>query len=351
MVQRRLQRVRPFCLAVIAFLGIGTLVGCTSVGATSATNTSVRVAYMANLTHAPAILAVDQDYLSKALGDRTKLDSKVFSAGPEIIQALFSGAVDLAFVGPSPTISGFTQSHGQALRIIAGTTSGGAALIVKSGINTPQDLKGKHLATPQLGNTQDVALRAWLKQQNLSADAQGGGDVSITPQENSQTLETFRQGQIDGAWVPEPWASRLVLNGGGHMLVDESSLWPDGKFVTTQLIVRTEFLKDHPDLVRKFLNGYLQAMNAINADPATSQQVVNGALAKLTGKPLSDKVIQTAWPRLSFTVDPVASSLMKSARDAESAGFVEKVNLKGIYDLDLLNAALKAQGKPAVEDK
>ena len=172
-----------------------------------------------------------------------------------MIEALFSGAIDASFIGPNPAINGFAKSDGEALRIVSGTTSGGASLVVREGITTAADLKGTTLATPSLGNTQDVALRAWLKDQGLSADTEGGGDVSIQPQENADTLTTFIDGTIDGAWVPEPWATRLILEGKGHTLVDEKTLWDGGQFVTTHLIVSTKYLDEHPDLVEGLLVG------------------------------------------------------------------------------------------------
>ena len=146
---------------------------------------------------------------------------------------------------------------GEAIRIVSGATSGGAYLVVKPEITSAAQLKGKTLATPQLGNTQDVALRAWLKSQGLSSDPQGGGDVAILPQANAQTLDTFKSGDIDGAWVPEPWATRLVQEGGGKVLVDERDLWPDGQYVTTHLVVTRSSCEAHPDVVKALLVGVL----------------------------------------------------------------------------------------------
>src|SRR4051812_3564106 len=171
--------------------------------------TTVRLGYFPNVTHATALVGVESGIFKTALGPNT-LETKTFNAGPAAIEALFSGALDATYVGPNPAINAHVQSGGEAIRIISGATSGGALLVVKSSINTPADLKGKKIASPQRGGTQDVALRFWLKDNNLKADLEGGGDVSIVPQENAQTLETFRSNQIDGAWVPEPWATRLV---------------------------------------------------------------------------------------------------------------------------------------------
>ena len=310
--------------------------------------TTVRLGYFPNVTHATAIVGVESGIFKTALGANS-LDLKTFNAGPAAVEALFSGALDATYIGPNPAINAHVQSGGEAIRIISGATSGGALLIVKPSIAGPADLKGKKLATPQRGGTQDVALRAWLKANNVKADLEGGGDVSILPQENAQTLETFRAGQIDGAWVPEPWATRLIQEGGGKVLVDERTLWPDGKFVTTHLVVRTKFLRDHPDAVRRLVEGQVQANELVNLNTAEAQRLTNKGIASVTGKGLSEAVLQASWRNLEFTNDPIASSLTTSADHAHSVGLLEKVNLKGIYDLSLLNQVLKTANQPEVK--
>jgi NitT/TauT family transport system substrate-binding protein len=310
--------------------------------------TTVRLGYFPNVTHATAIVGVESGIFKSALGANT-LETKTFNAGPAAVEALFSGALDATYIGPNPTINAHVQSGGEAVRIISGATSGGALLVVKPSINGPADLKGKKIASPQRGGTQDVALRYWLKSNNLKADLEGGGDVSIVPQENAQTLETFRSNQIDGAWVPEPWATRLVQEGGGKVLLDERTLWPEGKFVTTQLIVRTKFLKEHPDAVHKLVEGQVQANELVNANPAEAQRLVNQGITNLTGKGMADAVLQASWKNLEFTNDPIASSLTVSADHATAVGLLEKVNLKGIYDLSVLNSVLKTANQPEVK--
>lgn len=309
--------------------------------------TTVRLGYLPNLTHATAIVGVEQGIFRKALGD-DELELSSFNAGPVAVQALFSGALDAAYIGPNPTINAWAKSHGRAVRIVSGATSGGAALVVKPAINGAADLRGKRLASPQLGGTQDVALRHWLLQAGLRTDPQGGGDVSVLPQDNPQTLETFRGGQIDGAWVPEPWATRLVEEGGGKILVDERTLWPEGRFVTTQLVVRTEFLRRHPGAVRKLVAGQVRADEFVNAHPAEAQRLVNQGITRLTGKGLPEGVVRGAWARMQFTNDPVASSLVQSARHAEAVGLLDRVDLEGIYDLSMLNQVLRGAGQPEV---
>jgi NitT/TauT family transport system substrate-binding protein len=343
-------RPRTAGLRALALASVLTLAACGGEKRPGAAQPLLRLGYFANLTHAPAIVALERGFLADELGQGVKLELRTFNAGPEAVEAIFSDALDIAYVGPNPAINAFAKSHGAAIRIVAGATSGGAELVVKSGITSPAQLEGTKLATPQRGNTQDVALRAWLKRQGLASDLEGGGDVSIAPQANAQTLETFRSGEIQGAWVPEPWATRLVLEGGGAVLVDERSLWPDGKFVTTQVIVRTAFLNEHPELVASFLRGHVRAIDFLNAEPAEARGIVNAGIEKLTGKALPAAVIERAWETLHFTVDPIASSLRKSAQDATEVGLLDPVNLDGIYALGPLNAILAAANKPQVTD-
>ncbi|RSM58308.1 sulfonate ABC transporter substrate-binding protein [Actinoplanes sp. ATCC 53533] len=310
---------------------------------------ALRLGYFPNITHAPALIGVKNGLFQQALGS-TKLEPKTFNAGPAAIEALFSGAIDATYIGPNPAINAWATSKGTAIKIIAGSTSGGAGLVVKAGINTPADLKGKKIATPQLGNTQDVALRAWLKSNGLNADQQGGGDVSVLPQDNATALQAFAQGAIDGAWVPEPNLSRMILESKGKLLVNEKDLWPNGQFVTTHLIVKQEFLKKYPETVKKLLQGHLAAEKFIATDNAGAQKAANEQLGALSGKPLKDEILTSAFKNLTFTNDPIASSLYTSAQHAQDVGLLKPVDLKGIYDLGPLNELLKADGQPAVSD-
>ncbi len=307
---------------------------------------TLRLGYFPNVTHAPALVGVEQGIFAKDLGADRLDASKTFNAGPAETEAVLSGAIDVAFIGPSPAINAFTKSNG-AVKIISGTASGGAALVVKPSITSVDQLKGKVIATPQLGNTQDVALRAFLKSKGFKTDLQGGGDVRVTPQDNSQTLLTFKQGTIDGAWVPEPYVAQLVAEG-GRILINEKDLWPAGQWVTTNVLVTTAFLKAHPATVKRFLEGLVDTIAFMKANPAAAQAATNTQLLSIGGKKLTAPVLASAFADLTFTVDPIASSLKKQANDAVAAGTLSNPKISGIYDLTILNQVEKEKGMPAV---
>jgi NitT/TauT family transport system substrate-binding protein len=304
----------------------------------------LRLGYFANVTHAPALVGVQEGLFAEELGD-TKLTTQVFNAGPDVVEAVFAGALDASYIGPSPTINAYGQSEGDAVRILAGAASGGAQLVVREGIESPEDLKGTTLATPQLGNTQDVALRSWLTEEGLENSIQGGGDVTIAPTPNADTLNLFKASDIDGAWLPEPWASRLVLEAGASVLVDERDLWPDGEFVTTHLIVRTEFLEEYPETVAALLRGHVAAVQFATDDEVAAKTSVNAGLEASGSSALPAAVLDRAWEGLTATYDPLASALEKSAEDGFAAGTTEtEVDLAGIYDLRPLNKVLADLG-------
>ncbi|MDQ2791615.1 MAG: sulfonate ABC transporter substrate-binding protein [Pseudonocardiales bacterium] len=309
---------------------------------------SLRLGYFANVTHAAAIVGLNRGLFTHELG-ATKLEPQIFDAGPAAVEALFGGGLDAAYIGPSPAINAFLRSDGEAVRIIAGATSGGVQLVVRQGINAPPDLRGKTLASPELGNTQDVALRAWLTSHGLRNSVQGGGDVTVVPTKNADTLQLFKSGKLDGAWVPEPWASRLVLEAAGKVLVNERDLWPGGQFVTTHLIVRTDYLQRHPQTVEALLRGHVDAVQWVSQNSAEAKTVVNNAISALTGKPLKPEVVDRAWQNLTVTDDPIAASLHRSAENAVAAGLATKqADLHGIYDLSILNRILTQRGLPTV---
>jgi NitT/TauT family transport system substrate-binding protein len=313
-----------------------------------ATAEEVRLGFFPNVTHAPALVGLEEGFFEDQLGDTT-LSTSAFNAGPEAVEALFADALDVTYIGPNPAINAFAQSDGEAIRIVSGSTSGGAFLVTSPDITSPEQLKGKSIATPQLGNTQDVALRVWLEEEGLSADTSGGGDVAIVPQANADTLAAFIEGDIDGAWVPEPWATRLIKEGGGKVLVDEATLWPEGRYVTTHIIVRTAFLDEFPGTVKAILEGHQAALGLIESDPEQAQLDTNAQIEALTDSPLPEDVLADSWANLTFTDDPIASSLEQSAKDAEQVGLLDPVDLSGIYDLSIINSLLTEAGEPEVD--
>ncbi|MGY3319937.1 ABC transporter substrate-binding protein [Arthrobacter sp. TE12232] len=307
----------------------------------------LRLGYFGNITHAPALVGVNKGFIAKELG-QTKLTTQVFNAGPAAIEALNAGAIDATYIGPNPAINSYVKSGGASVSIIAGAASGGAQLVVKPGINSAADLRGKTLASPQLGGTQDVALRAWLGKQGFKISTDGG-DVAINPTENAQTLKLFQDGKLDGAWLPEPWASRLVLQAGAKVLVDEKDLWDKGEFVTTVLIVNKKFAAEHPATVQALLKGHVESVDWLNAAPAGEKAtVLNAALKAAAGSALPADVIDRSLKNIVFTVDPLAGTYKKLLQDGVDAGTTKQADINGIFDLTALNAVagkkIPAQG-------
>lgn len=321
-------------------------------GAVRGDQVMVRLAYFPNITHAQALVGVQNGAFQKELGDSATLQVKTFNAGPSEIEALFAGAIDIGYIGPSPAINGYVRSNGEALRIIAGAMSGGAVFVVRpeAQIKTAADLAGKKIATPELGNTQDIAARAYLIQNGLGTTDKGGR-VQILPTKNADTLTLFAKKELDAAWVPEPWGARLVKEAGGQILFDERDLWRNRQFVTTNIIVSKKFLDAHPNVVRKFLAAHVQLTDWIKQNPAEAKAIINAEIKRITTAALSGDVLDTAWSRLDVTYDPISSSLFTAADNAFALGFLGKTkpDLNGIYDLTLLNQVLAEQGKQVVK--
>jgi NitT/TauT family transport system substrate-binding protein len=310
----------------------------------------VRIGYFPNLTHATALVGREQGFFQKELGG-TEAKYATFNAGPSEIEALNSGSIDIGWIGPSPAINGFTKSGGKNLRIIGGSASGGVKLVVNpEKIKSLKDVKGKRIATPQLGNTQDVAFLNWIAEQGWKVDAQSGkGDVSVVRTDNKIAPDAYKSGSIDGAWVPEPTASKLVAEG-AKVLLDESDLWPGKKFVITNIIVSQDFLKKHPKAVEAVLRASVEANRWINAHPDEAKAAANERLETDTGKPLPADVLDPAWKSIAFLDDPLAGTLDAQAGHAVRAGLLERPDLKGVYDLTLLNKVLAAEGEATVDD-
>ena len=332
--------------ALIAWLVLAAT-GCASRAPDGIT---VRIAYFPNLTHSQALIGLARGDFAEALGPQVQIDAKAFNAGPSVIEALFAGELDLAYIGPNPAVNGYVRSHGEALRVVAGATSGGAAFIVRpeSGIVAASDLSGKRIASPQLGNTQDVALRAYLVRNQLQT-TERGGTVQVIPTDNPQILDLFRRGEIDGAWVPEPWATRLILEGGGELFIDERTLWPQGQFTTALVIVRTEFLEEHPELVQRWLQAHVSLTLWEQSNPEEAKRLANEEIARITSQALPEAVLDGAWSRQMVTYDPLQDTILTSARAAYAAGYLDaEPDLSGLVDLALLNLALAELGLPTL---
>jgi len=306
----------------------------------------LRLGYFPNITHAPALIGVANNLFTQELGS-TKLTTQTFNAGPEEVSALLGGSLDAGFIGSGPAINAFSKSNGQ-VQLIAGSTSGGAQLVVSPDITSPDQLKGKIIATPQAGNTQDIAFKKWLKANNLQ---NGSGPDAVTVQniDNPRTLDLFKSGQVAGGWLPEPWSSRLV-DAGAKVLVDEKTLWPNGEFPTTVLIVRKQFLAEHPQTVEALLRAEQKAIDFATTQPDEAKTVTNDAIKQLTNSSLAPAVLDRAFTELSFGTDPLASTFPQLAEDSVTAGITEKeTDLTGFLDVTPLNNVLTAAGQPTVD--
>jgi NitT/TauT family transport system substrate-binding protein len=315
--------------------------GGTSTATAAAAPVTVRLGYLANITHAPALLAVKNGYFTKELGSAGTVKTSVFTSGTQETTAILAGQLDAAYVGPNPAINAWQKSNGTAIKIVSGVATGGASIVVKPAVSSATQLKGQSLASPSLGNTQDVAVRYWLKQQGLTTSATGGGDVSIKPTSpNSAAVLEFKSGQIAGASEPSPYDIEMVQDGGKVLLSEPG--------VTTVLMVTQSFLNAHPAVVADLLKANVDALNYIKSNPAQAQADANDELAAYTGKPLSSKVIGPAFKEITFTDNPDATSLTQDAQQATSVGLLKSVNLNGIFDLTPLNSILTAADQPTV---
>jgi NitT/TauT family transport system substrate-binding protein len=314
---------------------------------------TLRIGYYPNINHAQAVIGLGKGDFQRALGNNIEVKTQIFNAGPSAMEALFANQIDVTYIGPGPTINGYARSGGEVLRIISGSTSGGAVFVVRndSGINSPQDLAKKKFATPELGNTQDIALRNYLLDNGLNTKEKGG-NVEVLTVKNPDIVTLFLTKQIDGAWVPEPWGETLVKEGGGKILVDERDLWPpEGKFVTVNMIVRSDYLENNPDVIKKLLEAHIDETNWINSNKTAAIEPFNVELEKLTGKTLTEAILNASLSRIEFTYDPIRLSLFQDANDAYKMGFLpEQPNLSGIYDLTILDQVLQEKGLPPASE-
>ncbi|HTL70550.1 MAG TPA: ABC transporter substrate-binding protein [Candidatus Eisenbacteria bacterium] len=341
MTDRKSRAVR----ALAAAAAVAWLLGCAPARAEKRT---VIAGYFPNLTHAQALIGRENGAFARAMGEGISIDWKVFNAGPSAIEALFAGKLDITYIGPSPAVNAYVKSAGEAVRVVAGAASGGAALVVRAdaGIGQPDDFHGKKAASPQQGNTQDVSLRAWLSKNGLKLK-DVGGDVEVLAVANADQVTLFLRKELDAAWTVEPWVSTLVKNAGGRVLVDEATLWPDGRYSTALVLVRKKFLDENPDLVRAFLRAHVETTRWIQSHPEEAKKALGEAIERQTSKPIPADVLSDAFGRITFLDDPLEDSIREQARSAYKAGYLKKEpDLSGLFEKALLKEVLaEKEGK------
>lgn len=319
----------------------------------AAEKTILRVGHFPNITHAQGVIGhglsrQGKGWFEQRLGPNVEVQWFTYNAGPSAMEALLAKSIDLTYVGPNPAVNAHLKTRGEDIRIVAGACSGGAALVVQPGvIDKDADFKGKQVATPQLGNTQDVAARAWLHSKGFRVTLTGG-DVQVIPTANPDQLLLFQKKDLHAVWTVEPWVTRLILEAGAKLYLEESSLWKEtgGKYVTTHLVSSTPFFKNKPDLLRKWIEAHVELTDWINVNPEDAKRILNAEIKAETTRPIAAQTLNDAWKRLEITYDPIKASLLKSAEDAHRIGFLkEKPNLSRIYELGTLNDVLKAKGK------
>ena len=338
---------------VIGIAIVGLIAGACNSSTTKAQGSSdeIRLGVFPNLTHSPGLIGITQGILDKDLAP-TKVKIVPFTSGSEASSALASGSIDASYVGPNPAVSIFEKTNGQFV-IVSGATLGGAALVVRngSGITTPADLKGKKVADPGIGNTQDVALRTWLHEHGLKATDEGG-DVTVVPlSSNSDSITLMQNKQIDAAWQPEPYVSLLVSENLGHVFVNEASLWPGGKFSTTNLLVSKTYMSAHPSVVKKLVQANVDSIQYIQQNSQAAAAAANTEVATLGGKSLDSSALSRAWAEMTFTWDPDTSSITTDAQRAYALKDISTnpTNISSLYDLSDLNAILQSKGLPTVQ--
>ncbi len=324
--------------AATALRANGTLETWEQAGVETSEAAELRLGYFGNVTHAPALVGVDRGLFADALGD-TELTSQVFNAGPTAVEAMNAGSVDAAFIGPNPAINSFVQSDGKSLAVVAGAASGGAQFVVTDDVAGEDDLAGRTFATPDFGGTQDVALRTWLAEHGYEVDGEGERSVAITPMPNGQALQTFQQGRIDGAWVPQPWATVLLQEPGAEVLVDERDLWEGGRYPTTVLVVRRDYLEQHPETVQKLVDGLASSVEWLREhedDPATVAGVLNRGFEQARTQTMPETTITEALQSVEWTTDPMVETYPRLLAHAVAAGATQDASLEGLVDTRFL---------------
>ncbi|MFB5603870.1 MAG: ABC transporter substrate-binding protein [Candidatus Nitrosomaritimum aestuariumsis] len=321
-------------LAGIGIVLVAIAVGLVTNSGSEANNETLRVAFFPNIGHAIPVVGMERDTFEDNLGNATTIETKLFDSGPQVIESLYANSIDIAYVGPGPAINGFLKSENRDVVILSGAASGGASFIVHpdSEINSVEDFAGKRIAAPQIGNSQDVSLRNYLSENGLKSYEKGGSVIVLNiPNPDIYTL--FTKGEIDGAWVPEPWATILVQELGGERLFFEEELWPQEKFASVLLIGRQEYVQNNPEIISNWLESHEQTVNWINQNPQETRIIFNDFMQNHMGQSLSDSVIDEALGNLEITTDPVDESIYTFAARADSLGYLGRdgYSLDGIF--------------------
>src|SRR5688500_15245460 len=313
----------------------------------------LKIGYFPNINHAQAVIGIGNGDFKKTLGENVEIKPFIFNAGPSAIEALFAKQVDVTYVGPNPAINEYVISEGKDVRAIASATSGSTVFVIMADtcITSTADFANKKFASPQLGNTQDVALRNYLLEHGFKT-VENKCNVHVLPAKNADILTLFLKKDIDGAWVPEPWGERLIKEANGKLFLDERDLWPDGKFVTGLIVVRTDYLQNNPDVIEKLLKAHVEETQRINNNKEEAIKNFNTELKKITGQTIPEDQLKESLTRLEFTYDPIQQSLYKSANDAFNVGFLGKSqpDLSNIFDLNILNKVLKEKGLATINN-
>ena len=327
-------KIRSAIFAAIGFALIATAIGITFDSGTKSSENTVRVAFFPNIGHAIPIIGLERGDFERNFGNETLVEPKIFDSGPQVIESLFANSIDIAYVGPGPAINGFLKSENHDLVILSGAASGGASFIVhpNSKIESVEDFAGKRIAAPQIGNSQDVSLRNYLAENGLKP-FEKGGSVIILNIPNPDIYTLFAKGDVDGAWVPEPWATILVHDLKGKRLFFEEDLWPDKRFASVLLIGRQEYVENNPAVIAKWLESHQETADWINKNPKETRIIFNEFIKNHLGQSLSDDVIDEALENLEITTDTIDESIFTFAKRADSLGYLGRAgySLDGIF--------------------
>ena len=300
----------------------------------------IRVAFFPSIGHIIPIVGLEEKIFEKGIGEEKQIETKLFDSGPQVIESIFSGSIDVAYVGPGPIINGFLKSDGKDIKILSGAASGGASFIIQpnSGLESLENFDGKRIASPQISNSQDVSLRHYLESHGLKS-VEKGGTVFVLNISNPDIYTLFAKGDIDGAWVPEPWATILVQELDGIRLFNEEKLWPNEEFASVLLIVRTEYLENNPETIQKWVESHEKTVTWINSNPDKSKSLFSSFLMDYMGKSLPTKIIDESFSNITITSDPIKNSVIIFAERADSLGYLGRdgYNLDGIFYNAVLN--------------